>query len=256
MKRWMPLNLLAALTAAVMACGGAASQAKPPAASPPPGPNVKFQSKLEAVRLDGLFDLQSQVLEFAPTAATVWHTHPAPTLVTVLEGQILLRGQGPERSYQPAESWIDPPGVVHQAANTSQSTSRIFAALIVPKGAQAATPQPGMPAPAVRNMTRYAQAIDGQSMAGSFNVVQLGLSFVPAAQTPRHFHGGVGALTVLEGEITIRNAAGDHVYRAGESFLEPAGEVHQATNRGATPALMIASFVLPERAALTTPSKG
>jgi len=41
-------------------------------------------------------------------------------------------------------------------------------------------------------------------------------------------------------------------YRSGESWIEPAGWVHEAGNAGAAPAAIAVTFLLPKGAALTT----
>ena len=94
-------------------------------------------------------------------------------------------------------------------------------------------------------------------MPGPFEVAHQVLDFAPGAITPQHTHPGLVLVTVTEGEVTFRNPAltpdNKRVYRPGESFLEQPGVVGEASNAGTVRASLVASFLLPQGAGLSTP---
>jgi quercetin dioxygenase-like cupin family protein len=88
--------------------------------------------------------------------------------------------------------------------------------------------------------------------AHRFDVIQLVLDFAPGAWTPAHTHGGLVYVTVLEGEMTVRERGSDErVYGAGASWIERPGVFAEVGNTGGEQAQILATFLLPEGAALT-----
>jgi quercetin dioxygenase-like cupin family protein len=88
--------------------------------------------------------------------------------------------------------------------------------------------------------------------AHRFDVVQLILDFAPGAWTPLHTHGGLVYVTVLEGEMTVREVGSDEqVYGAGASWIEYPGVFAEVGNASTDGAQIFATFLLPEGAALT-----
>lgn len=71
----------------------------------------------------------------------------------------------------------------------------------------------------------------------------------------RHTHPGLAMVHVLQGALTL-----DHegrpttTYKVGESFFIEPGKVHEGMNRGATPATLIASFVVEKGKPLAAPA--
>ena len=72
-------------------------------------------------------------------------------------------------------------------------------------------------------------------------------SFDPGSGDPWHYHPGDLWVIVLSGELTEERGCGTApvVHRAGDAFHEPPGVVHQVTNTGKVPAVIIFSGVLP-----------
>lgn len=102
------------------------------------------------------------------------------------------------------------------------------------------------PGPVQRMRTTYAAA----EAPAQFELVQLILDFAPGSFTPPHVHGGLGYVTVLEGELVHQIGGMEHAYRAGEGWVEPT-EVHAAGNRSQTNARALVSFLLPYGTPLT-----
>lgn len=88
--------------------------------------------------------------------------------------------------------------------------------------------------------------------AHRFGVHQLVLDFAPGAWTPLHAHGGVGYVTVIEGEMTVRENDTETTYRPGETWVEHPGMFAEVGNAGEAEARILVTFLLPEDALLTT----
>ena len=73
------------------------------------------------------------------------------------------------------------------------------------------------------------------------------VSFDPGSGDPWHYHPGDLWVIVLSGELTEERGCGTAptVHRAGDAFHEPPGLIHQVTNTGSVPAVIIFSGVLP-----------
>lgn len=80
----------------------------------------------------------------------------------------------------------------------------------------------------------------------AMDLVQSILQFAPGAFTPPHWHPGPTLNLVLDGEITERDADGERVLRAGESWSDMPGVVHVAGNAGSTPATLAVIFMVPK----------
>src|SRR5258707_14985600 len=83
-------------------------------------------------------------------------------------------------------------------------------------------------------------------------LVPLVVDFPPGAWTSWHTHGGQAINLVLEGEITLRHAGKEHLYRAGQAWTDSSREVHAAGNAGSGKARLLTNFLLPPGAPQTT----
>ncbi|HKW69032.1 MAG TPA: cupin domain-containing protein, partial [Candidatus Dormibacteraeota bacterium] len=63
---------------------------------------------------------------------------------------------------------------------------------------------------------------------------------------------GPALFTVLEGEMTLRQGGIDKVFRIGESWTEPAGQVYQAGNAGSVNARVVTNYLVPSGKPATT----
>jgi quercetin dioxygenase-like cupin family protein len=130
-----------------------------------------------------------------------------------------------------------------------------------PSAPAAAAPRPSaaaasVPAPAEPVVTPLAAAvvpgpIDIQRRHRS-NVVTVRIDFKPGDTTGWHSHPGRVLVQVVSGAVTLRHAGHgrclSEVVNAGHGFFETPGAVHVAENRGSTPAVLYATFVLPSNA--------
>ena len=114
------------------------------------------------------------------------------------------------------------------------------------KGGQAATP-----GPTVVSQTKYPLTVG----SGEYDLITRILDFPAGAWTPNHMHGGNVLVTVLGGEITTREKGTEKIFKAGESWTESPGNVHAVGNAGTATARVVAVFLLPKGAEVTTNMK-
>ncbi len=126
----------------------------------------------------------------------------------------------------------------------------LFITVVLPMllTAQAALGQDLPPGPTVKYRSNFQAA----NLPAQFDTIQMVLDFAPGAWTPLHSHGGEVFVTILEGEMTVRDQAGERVYRPGDTWIEHPGDVHEAGNAGDVKASVFVTFLLPKGAQLTT----
>lgn len=77
----------------------------------------------------------------------------------------------------------------------------------------------------------------------------------PGAKAGRHTHPGDEISYVLEGEATLLvDGQPPRQVKAGESFVVPAGVVHDAHNNGSTPTKLLGVYVVEKGKPLATPA--
>lgn len=224
------------------------------AQSLPPGPTFPIQSTFEGVAPTGPYEQVQLVLDFPPGAWTPNHSHGGQVFVTVLSGEITIRGDSGDQIYRVGDRWTEGPGELHRVGNTTGENARVVAALLLPAGSALTTVEDQTPTdqlppgPTLVYQTRA----NGASLTGPVDVTQLVGEFAPGAWTPRHEHGGLGLVTVLDGQVAVRDAAGERTFGPGESWVEGPGEVAAVGNPGTSGSRVVASFVLADGAMLTT----
>ena len=88
---------------------------------------------------------------------------------------------------------------------------------------------------------------------GPFDVLQRVVDFPPGAWAPPHVHGGPAVVTLLDGEILVRQMDGTEArFTAGQAWAEDPSQVHATGNEGARTARILATILLPKRAPVTT----
>lgn len=90
-------------------------------------------------------------------------------------------------------------------------------------------------------------------------VTAIVVNYAPGGKSAKHHHAGSVLVYVLSGAIRSENSVTGpaRVYKAGETFFEPAGSVHVVSeNASATePASLLAVFVADDGAQLTMPGE-
>lgn len=82
--------------------------------------------------------------------------------------------------------------------------------------------------------------------------VQLVLEFQPGAAVPRHHHGGIGYITMLEGELMLTANGVTTSYRAGDSFVEYPEGHYKGWNATDAPAQLLVTYLVPKGEPVTT----
>src|SRR5947199_205833 len=101
-------------------------------------------------------------------------------------------------------------------------------------------------------VVKYRNMLPGQSSTGSIDLIQTIINFAPGSQTLKHHHGGPGVITVIQGEVTLSSDGVERTYKVGESFTELSGQTLQAFNRGTSELIVVATYLLPDGAQLST----
>ncbi len=122
----------------------------------------------------------------------------------------------------------------------------LIVALLLPLGA--AAQQPPRPAP------RHVVTLENQTMAGTFDMILQIVDFAPGNWTSVHAHGGPTFILVTAGTVTYRAGGRDQAFSVGQSWLEPANELGAVGNLGTAPASIVAGYLIPTGAAVTTPA--
>jgi quercetin dioxygenase-like cupin family protein len=105
------------------------------------------------------------------------------------------------------------------------------------------------PAPTVVAQAQFPITVE----AGEYTLVGVFVSLSPSEYVPYHSHGGPDLITVLEGEVIEHEPGNDRTVKAGESWINQAGERHAVTN-GDAKARLWASSLLPKGDTSLVPS--
>jgi len=81
------------------------------------------------------------------------------------------------------------------------------------------------------------------------------VELAPGATAGRHTHPGDEISYVLEGEAELRiDGQPPRIVKAGESFVIPAGVIHDAHNPGGTPTKLVGVYVVEKGKPLASPA--
>ena len=86
-------------------------------------------------------------------------------------------------------------------------------------------------------------------------VVTAVADFQPGATPGRHTHPGEEIGYILEGTFLVeQDGKPAATLKAGQTFLIPAGTIHNATNTGSAPARILATYIVEKGKPLATPA--
>jgi quercetin dioxygenase-like cupin family protein len=111
------------------------------------------------------------------------------------------------------------------------------------KGGSAATP-----GPVVVNMSKFPIAV----AVGDYDLLTIIQDFPAGVGIANHKHGGYVLVTVLSGEMTLREKGIERVIKTGESWTERPGDIHAAVNAGTVTTRVAISILIPKGAEVTT----
>jgi quercetin dioxygenase-like cupin family protein len=86
-------------------------------------------------------------------------------------------------------------------------------------------------------------------------VVMAKAEFPKGSSTGKHTHPGEESSYVASGTLRLEVEGVSKTYKAGESFLIPAGKVHDAINADAGDTVVIANYIVEKGKPVTTPVK-
>jgi quercetin dioxygenase-like cupin family protein len=124
-----------------------------------------------------------------------------------------------------------------------------------PPQAPVLAPQVAVQAPDSRFLTRFTVT----DAPDRFEQVLMVVDFPPRTWTPVHAPGGNVYNTVIDGQISVRQAGvpnSEMTYPAGDAFVETSGEWMQIGNSTDTNARVIATALLPGGARFTIDQRG
>lgn len=245
--RWLPVltAIVVALTLVLPAPAALGEQASP---------STLIEKRFQAADPPADAEVLQVVLDFAPSAWTPVHVHGGPAYVTVLEGEMTLRMAGTDQKFAAGDGWIDNPDEPHAAGNEGSAPARLVVTFLLPKGATPTTVvDTGTQAVVPPGPTAVAQfRTDAVGLPAPMDVVHRVLLFAPGASAAVHYHPGPNHVTVLEGELTVREGTVERKTGALQSFVEPAGRVHSGHNLGTVPTRVVAAALVPRGAPFST----
>ena len=103
------------------------------------------------------------------------------------------------------------------------------------------------PAPVVVYQAKVPIAVEGHD----YDLLTIIMDFPTGAGVPKHFHGGPVLVTILSGEMTVKEQGNERIVKTGESWTEKPGAEHSVVNKGASVRLAV-SMLLPKGGEATT----
>ena len=92
--------------------------------------------------------------------------------------------------------------------------------------------------------------------APGFEAVLVGVEIPVGGREGRHTHPGLAIIHVEQGTLSLDYEGKPSTdYKPGDSVVVEGGKIHEGINKGTTPIKVIATFVIPKGATLTTPAK-
>lgn len=99
------------------------------------------------------------------------------------------------------------------------------------------------------NMSKFPITVGG----GDYDLLILIRDFPAGAGVANHKHAGNVIVTVLSGEMTLRDKGRlERTIKTGESWTERPGDVHAVVNAGTDTARIAAGILTPKGAEVTT----
>ncbi len=104
------------------------------------------------------------------------------------------------------------------------------------------------PEPVIVHMAKFPITVGG----GEYELLTVIQDFPAGSGFGNHKHGGNVLVTVLSGEMTLREKGHERVVKTGESWTESPGDVHAVVNARKETARVAISILLPKGAEVTT----
>jgi quercetin dioxygenase-like cupin family protein len=101
-----------------------------------------FEAEAHGIELEAerRIDVVVARITWAPGASVGWHTHPGPTVVTVITGELTVTDRHCDaRTFEPGDTFVEEGPPRHLAVNTGDTTTETNVTFFVPRGAEAVT---------------------------------------------------------------------------------------------------------------------
>jgi quercetin dioxygenase-like cupin family protein len=139
--------------------------------------------------------------------------------------------------------------MVHAAGNTTAAPARLLVTNLVPKGAEQSYPgadaRPAPPPPATRT---FNGKFEIPAPRQPFRLLEAVLDLPAGTEAPALAAGGTVLHTVLDGQVAVLVDGAAATYAAGQTWAVLAGQREQIGNRGAAPASVYVTALLPSGA--------
>ena len=251
-RRW--ISLLAITLVLTVAPASVQPALATVTAQAPSRPTTSFEAWFEVEQPPALpFEAVQLVVDFPVGAKVARHLHGGPGYITMLDNEMTMWiGAESGKSVQSGESFVEPFKVVAEGANLSAAPSSLLVTYLIPVGsavttletAPAGVPTGQLPPGAV---SRFESRLRFDTVPGRYKVGQMLQTYAPGAWTISEMAGAPRLLTVVSGEVTVLNGVSEKVYKAGEAWVEMAGQAWLSGNAGSTPAVVAASTIVPQQ---------
>ncbi len=124
----------------------------------------------------------------------------------------------------------------------------VFLWISVAAAADEKVEQAASPGPVVVHMAKFPITVAKKD----YDLLTIVQDFPAGTGVANHKHGGHVLVTVLSGEMTLREKGGEHIIKTGESWTERPGDVHAVVNAGTDTARVAVSILIPKGAEVTT----
>ncbi len=125
----------------------------------------------------------------------------------------------------------------------------VMTLLLVPAAlAQEPAGQGSMQGPTTVSQAMFPIKVQG----ADYDLITQILDFPSGSGVAKHFHGGPVLVTVLSGEMTLKEKNTERVLKMGQSWTENPGDQHAVVNAGSVTARVVVSMLLPKGAKDTT----
>jgi quercetin dioxygenase-like cupin family protein len=104
-----------------------------------PGPVPRVQSTFAVESMPVPAEIVQAVLDFPAGTIVPPHVHGGAAYITIIEGELVVRGPDGANTYRAGDTLIEQPGQVYAAANQTGATASLVVTYLIPKGAPTTT---------------------------------------------------------------------------------------------------------------------
>ncbi len=118
-----------AVTTLTPAAGEAPAAALPPGQLPP-GAAPRFESRMRLDRAPKEYRVGHMLRTYAPGVWSVSEIAPAPRLLTVVSGEVVVLTGATSRTYTAGETWTETPGTAYLSGNTGAEAAVVAVSVV------------------------------------------------------------------------------------------------------------------------------